>query len=120
MYLLGDSTGKICVIVPIIASYHYIHEFNQLLGVRLGVTVGVAVAVVMMAGTIILITSMSVFWKHASYRLLASAISSKSSFSSALLSASGKSSIAPNSVVRPNLGRSSTILQVCHGFDTPA
>jgi hypothetical protein len=63
-------------------------------GVRLGVTIDVVVVVVVMARMIFLITLVRVFWKHVSFLLLASAISSSSSFSSAHLSASGKSSIA--------------------------
>jgi hypothetical protein len=39
-------------------------------GVRLGVTVDVAVAVVMTTGMILLITLMHVFWKHVSFFLL--------------------------------------------------
>jgi hypothetical protein len=29
---LSDSTGEVCEIVPIIARYRYVHEFNQLFG----------------------------------------------------------------------------------------
>jgi hypothetical protein len=57
------------------------------LGVRLAVTVDVAVAVVVMVWMVFLITPVRVFWKHVSFLLLASAISSSSSFLSALLSA---------------------------------
>jgi hypothetical protein len=91
-YLLSDSTGKVPEIVPVLASYHYVLNLMNSLGVRLGVTIGVAVAVVVMAGMVFLITPMHVFWKHASFLLLASAISTLSSFLSALLSASGRSS----------------------------
>jgi hypothetical protein len=45
-------------------------------GVRLGVTIGVAVAIVMIAGTVFLITAMRVFWKHAGFLLLALGTSS--------------------------------------------
>jgi hypothetical protein len=30
MYLLSDSTGKVHEIVHVLASYRYVHEFNQL------------------------------------------------------------------------------------------
>jgi hypothetical protein len=60
----------------------------------LRVTVVVVVAVVVMAGTVFLITHVRVFWKQMSFLLLASAISSSSSSLSTLLSASGRSFIA--------------------------
>jgi hypothetical protein len=37
--------GKVREIVPILAIYRYIHEFNQLFGSKVEVTIGVAVAV---------------------------------------------------------------------------
>jgi hypothetical protein len=30
MYLLSDSTAKVHEIVPVLASYRYVHQFNQL------------------------------------------------------------------------------------------
>jgi hypothetical protein len=64
-------------------------------GVMLGVTVDASavVAVVMMVGVVFLITSVCLFWKHASFLLLATTVSSLSSFSSVILFASGRSSI---------------------------
>jgi hypothetical protein len=87
---------KVHEIIPVLASYHYVHELTSSSGVWLGVTIGVAVAIVVMAGTVFLITPVYIFWKHTSFLLLASSISSSSSYSSALLSTSGRSSIAPS------------------------
>jgi hypothetical protein len=56
--------------------------------------VDVADVVVVTAETVFLITLVRVFWKHMSFFLLASAISSLSSFLSTFLSASGKTYIA--------------------------
>jgi hypothetical protein len=62
----------------------------------LGVTVDVVaiVAVVVMVGTVFLITPVRVFWKHVRFLLLAAAISSWRSFLSAAHSDSGTSSVA--------------------------
>jgi hypothetical protein len=61
---------------------------------RIEITIDVAVTVVVMVRRVFLITLVRVFWKHVSFFLLALSISYSSSFLSALLSASGRSSIA--------------------------
>jgi hypothetical protein len=79
-------------------------------GVRLVVTVGVAVAVVVMARTVSLITPERVFWKHASFLLL----------ECPPLCLGQIFHCHPDRVVRPNLGPGSSILQVHHGFEKSA
>jgi hypothetical protein len=34
MYLLSDSMGRVCEIVPVLASYCYVHEFNEIFGCK--------------------------------------------------------------------------------------
>jgi hypothetical protein len=100
------KVSKVLRTSPVIVCVKFVRSFPYLLatatsinltnssGVRLGVTVDVAVAVVVMVGTIFLITPVRVFGKHVSFLLLTSAIYSLCSFSSALLSAPGRCSIA--------------------------
>jgi hypothetical protein len=90
----GRCVGSIshCLVVRLLEIWAY----TRVLGVMLGVTVDAAaiVAIVVMVGVGFLITSVRVFWKHTSFLLLATAVSSSSSFSSAILSASGRPSMA--------------------------
>jgi hypothetical protein len=92
-------TSSVIVQVKFVRSFPYMlatatsMNLTNSSGVRLGITVCVAVIIVVMVRTVFLITHVHVFWKHASFLLLASAISSSSSFSSVLLSSLGRSSI---------------------------
>jgi hypothetical protein len=72
-------------------------------GVRLEVTVGVAVAIVVMAGTVFLVTLVCVSWKHTSF-LFEFLLERPPLYLGQILHRH------PDCVVRPNLGPSSTIL----------
>jgi hypothetical protein len=61
MYLLNDSMGKVREIILVLASYCYVHEFNQLFGSKVRSYHRYTVAVVVMVGMIFLITPMRVF-----------------------------------------------------------